>query len=140
MIPREIILHHSLTADSKTVSWSSIRRYHIETLGWNDIGYQWGIELVNEHYEIIMGRTCLENGAHTIGHNDTGIGICFVGNFDNTEVPPGQWQSGIRLVRWLMTTYHIRAADIRGHRDFAPYKTCPGAKFDINLFRLNVLS
>ena len=140
MIPNKIILHHSLTKDSKTDSWGTIRDYHVGMLGYRDIGYHFGIELVGSYYETLMGRSPLEDGAHTIGQNNSGIGICFVGNFDVDEVPPGQWQAGIRLVRWLMTTYHIKAADIYGHRDFASYKSCPGAKFDIDLFRLNMLT
>lgn len=140
MIPREIILHHSLTADSGTVSWGAIRRYHTDAMGWRDIGYHFGVELVGEDYEVLLGRTPLEDGAHTVGHNQTGIGICFVGNFDDDPVPAAQWLAGIKLVRWLMAAYGIPAKAIHGHREFAPYKTCPGILFDVDRFILDVLT
>lgn len=134
MLPSEIILHHSLTKDSKTVSWSAIRRYHVDEKGWVDIGYHFGIELVGDAYEILSGRMLNEPGAHTIGHNNTAIGICFVGNFDHELVPPLQWHKGVKLVRSLCEVFEIPTNQVYGHRDFAD-KTCPGVMFNLDAFR-----
>ncbi len=138
MIPKKIILHHSLTKDSETVSWGAIRRYHTETMGWTDIGYHVGIELINDHYEVLLGRMLNEPGAHTSKHNMDSLGICFIGNFDLHEVTPDQWQLGIRVVCSLCQIFGISPTQIYGHRHFA-HKTCPGLKFNVEGFRLQVL-
>jgi hypothetical protein len=138
--PLEIILHHSATKDSGTVSWNAIRRYHINECKWNDIGYHFGIEFMEDKgspegsYEILIGRTLDQDGAHTTGHNSKGIGVCFVGDFDLVQPPIGQWKAGLKLVRWLCKQFSIPHSNIYGHREFAP-KTCPGLKFDVNLFK-----
>lgn len=137
MVPVRIILHHSLTKDSGTVSWRAIRRYHVETLGWDDIGYHAGIELVGDRYEILIGRLMNERGAHTEGYNTGSIGICFVGNFDVDEVPPEQWNLGVKYVASLCDTLKIPVNEIYGHRDFAS-KTCPGLKFNLDGFKQQV--
>lgn len=140
MKPKRIILHHSATKDSGTVSWNAIRRYHIENNVWTDIGYHFGIEYVADpgdpkgSYEIMVGRTIDKIGAHTSGENYDSIGICFVGDFDAATVPEAQWQAGLKLVRWLCAQFGIVKEQIHGHREYAP-KTCPGKRFNIEQFR-----
>ncbi len=129
MKPKRIILHHSLTSDSQTVSWNAIRKYHIETNGWKEIGYHAGLELVGDHYEIFTGRMMNEKGAHCEGQNYDSIGICFVGNFDISEPPPEQWNVGVKLVACLCDILSIPPSMIFGHNDFNPAKSCPGTKF-----------
>jgi len=109
-----IMLHHSLTKDGATVSWQAIRRYHVETLGWKDIGYHFGIELIGSPspppspargegvlggYEILVGRPLDMEGAHCAaqGMNQKALGICFVGNFDEGPVPAQQWEKGVPI-------------------------------------------
>lgn len=137
-----IIIHHSLTKDSKTVSWQAIRRYHTKTLGWDQIGYHFGVELVDDHYEILVGRMFNEPGAHCIqqGMNRRSLGICIIGNFDYNPVPSAQWIVAACFTASLLMQFNLPVSAVRGHRYYAPYKSCPGKNFDMNLFREQVLS
>lgn len=139
-----IVVHHSLTADSETVSWAAIERHHIETNGWADIGYHAGIEIVASSkfsrfaYQALLGRpedqkaaACKEGDM-----NDVGLHVCCVGNFD---LAPPSIELVTRLVQRViepwMRRYSIPAERIVGHRDFAPYKSCPGMRFDLDVIR-----
>ena len=139
MNPKFIILHHSLTKDSETVSWQAIRHYHINDPKhkYNDIGYHYGIELVNDQHEILVGRMPNQSGAHCkqMGMNRMSVGICFVGNFDDGKPLPEMWVMGLRFVRGLMDIYQIPRQNIKGHRELCDYKSCPGFYFDLNKFR-----
>ena len=135
--PRYIILHHSLTKDSETVSWQAIRRYHVDTLKWRDIGYHFGLEFINDRHEILVGRMMNDHGAHTRegGMNRLSFGICFVGNFDLDKPSKEIWNMGLHFVRTLMDMFTIPRANVKGHRDFATYKTCPGLMWNMGNFR-----
>ncbi|MCT4507352.1 MAG: peptidoglycan recognition protein family protein [Tepidibacter sp.] len=128
--PNKIIIHHSLTKDSKTVSWEAIKRYHINNQGYRDIGYHWGIELVKNEYKVFKGREEWEVGAHTRGANTNSIGICLVGNFDNSEPPKEQLYKLIVLIKDIYSRYG--ELPIYTHNHFASYKSCPGRKFPFN--------
>ncbi len=136
MTPTHIVLHHSLTADSTTVSWQTIRKYHTQHLGWTAIGYQAGIEDINGTYEILMGRMLNQTGAHTRqnGMNRCSIGLCLIGNFDANPVPEKQWDLAVKLVASLCDVLSIPVANIDGHRHYARYKSCPGAQFSVVKF------
>jgi len=136
--PDTIILHHSLTKDGPTVNWQAIRRYHVYDLGWTEIGYNYGIELIGTGYEILLGRFEGTIGAHTIGHNTHSIGICFIGNFDKDSPDMAQWNTGVELCANIALRCHISVENIKGHNHYAPYKTCPGKRFDVDLFRNDV--
>jgi len=78
-----------------------------------------------------MGRMWDVAGAHTRGHNHNSLGFCFVGNYDVEEPPEGMLLVGAKVIGFWMRLYNIGIDDIYGHREFAPYKTCPGRMFDI---------
>ena len=140
MTPENIIIHHSSTKDSGTVSWQAIRRFHMTDCAWEAIGYHFGIESIQDmpwampHYEILFGRLPDQPGAHTKGRNHDSLGICCVGNFDSVSPLQEQWDLCLGLVRWLMAVYGIPRERVYGHRDFAN-KTCPGTYWDMEKFR-----
>lgn len=137
MNPNTIIMHHSLTKDSETVSWGAIRDYHLKK-GWDDVGYHFGIELVGKHYEILVGRTLDKDGAHCRGYNSDTIGICLVGDFDKDLIPQKQWKMALKLVTSLCKQFDIPAKRVHTHRYFNRNKSCPGSNFDLGLFRLQL--
>ena len=152
MTPRWIVLHHSLSLDRDTsLDWHSIRRWHVENNGWRDIGYHFGVELVQSQYEILVGRMPNETGAHCIhaGMNRKSIGICAVGDFD-TYLPSDLLLNTLqKFVLGLMSVLDIHPENVIGHRDAGlldgfdwrrnEYKTCPGKRFPLDEFKLSLI-
>ena len=138
MKPLKIIIHHSLTKDSGTVSWGAIRRYHTSPPPdgpadgpWDDIGYHAGIELVYTEFETFMGRSWDKAGAHCRGYNDQSLGFVFVGNYDFEPPPKRMLEAGAQVIALWMRLFDIPKDKIYRHSDFASYKSCPGIKFDL---------
>lgn len=138
-IPTKVIVHHSLTKDSGSVSWGAIRRYHTQTLKWAGIGYHVGVELVLSgqelNYEILMGRVWDRSGAHTRGQNSDSLSICFIGNYD--IIPPKKQMliTGARVIALWLRLFDLSIDDIYSHHHFNAYKTCPGTYFDMEYLR-----
>jgi hypothetical protein len=133
MSPTKIVLHHSATADSKTFSWSAIKRYHVETLGFKNIGYHAGVEFVDDDFFATIGRPWDMDGAHTIGQNHLALGLCFVGNFDSYEPDDEMLVVGADVVKMWMKLYGITLSAIHKHSEYAN-KTCPGTLFPYSKF------
>ena len=138
-IPHKVIVHHSLTRDSGSVSWGAIRRYHIQQMKWAGIGYHAGVELVlsgqEVNYEILMGRMWDKSGAHAKGHNTNSLGICFVGNYDIIPPPKKLLITGAKVIALWLRLFNLSIDDVYSHHHFNIYKTCPGILFDMNYLK-----
>jgi len=130
--PRRIVVHHSATVDGSTYSWGAIERYHTQEMGWRDIGYHAGIELIGGDFGCLFGRPDYLPGAHTAGHNTDTLGFCFVGNYDLLEPTDRMLRIAARrvLAPW-MRRFGLLIQDVHPHREFAN-KTCPGTKFSMD--------
>jgi len=117
----------------------SVRRYHMQTLHWSDIGYH---HLITRDGKVHKGRANSEVGAHCKGDNATSIGVCCVGKGNALPVGTGymnqaMWDGLLQLVGQLMAAYRIPVSRVVGHRERSSGreqgKTCPG--FDVAVVR-----
>jgi len=126
-----IVVHHSAT---ETGCARVFRALHRGINGWIDIGYHFviGNGTLSSDGEVESGRPVWAVGAHTRGHNEGSIGICLVGNFNNTAPTSRQMTSLTELLRKLMSDYDLSESDILLHRDASGCHTeCPGDKLTV---------
>jgi len=127
-VPARIIVHHTGGTDKNPLEDTShhtaaiIKNWHVNGLGWSDIGYHWVIE---KDGKVVAGRDERTEGAHTIGQNRSSIGICLSGNFDATLPTEAQTKSLAHLMERIMQQYNIAASEIHPHRDYSA-KSCYG--------------
>jgi N-acetyl-anhydromuramyl-L-alanine amidase AmpD len=127
-----IVVHHSATPTGNAAEFDREHRRK----GWDELGYHFVIDngLGGPDGRIETGSrwTAQKHGAHTGGtpnneYNDRGIGICLVGNFEETRPTAAQLDSLRRLVLHLARLYGIPSSHVIGHRDAPNAKTlCPG--------------
>lgn len=135
------IIHHSAgtnVSDNWPAIITSIWDFHVNSNGWNDIGYNWLIDPDGIIYE---GRGDNIRGAHFCGMNTSTSGICLIGDFTNIE-PTQQCIASLReILAWkscdinidpLESSLHEPSAavlpNISGHRDGCATQ-CPGNTF-----------
>ncbi|MDX2544284.1 peptidoglycan recognition protein [Streptomyces sp. WI04-05B] len=126
----------------------SIYRYHVESSGWRDIGYNFLVDRCGNIYEGRAGGVAKPvMGAHTLGFNTNSMGIAVLGTFVDSKPSKRAVGAIARLTAWKLglfggnpngKTYltsgggnlypkgkNVRLNVISGHRDgFAT--ECPG--------------
>lgn len=135
-----IAIHHSATPDDGGhKDTTAIRRYHKEERNWSDIGYNGLVESVDGEYQYVNGRGTETVGAHVKGHNGYLLGLCFVGNF-NQSVPNAEMiDTGASVLFNWMNNYDIKMDRIKGHREWAQNKTlCPGDRFPMDRLKREI--
>lgn len=134
-----IVLHHS---DHATGSYSQIDRDHREKLGTQGCGYHLvvgngsespdgQIEVASRWMEQKAGAHCRD--AKITAANDYGIGICVIGDMDETAPTAKQVEATQALVAYLQERYEISADHVVSHAAIAQTATsCPGKLFPVD--------
>ncbi len=139
---RGAVVHHTAgtndyTKEDVPVLLRGIYDYHVNSLGWDDIGYN---VLVDKWGRLWEGRYGgLEKavvGAHATGVNDETVGISALGNYDVTTAPPEMTASIERFLAWKLDVHGVDPTGtatingtqhdtIIGHRNVGE-TVCPG--------------
>jgi hypothetical protein len=89
----------------------SIYRYHVKSLGWRDIGYNFLIDKCGTIYEGRAGGvTESVRGAHTLGFNNASMGVAVLGNFSKKNPPKKATDAIAKLAAWKLGLYGVNAA------------------------------
>jgi len=118
----KIILHYTET-DMKGQTAALITDWH-KKRGFSTIGYHY---FIRRNGRVEVGRKESDVGAHCKGYNSESIGICLAGKNIFTKA---QFAALKQLLADLKKRYPN--ATLHGHREFNPFKECPG--FDYSAF------
>jgi len=117
--PTHIIVHHSAGFNESNDFAGVVEYYwdlHVNTNGWDDIGYNW---LIDANGVIYQGRPDNFQGAHFSCINENTVGICVIGDF--TTVTPTE-----EAITALTNLIGFEASE---HDNACSTTVCPGDSF-----------
>jgi hypothetical protein len=127
---RVVAIHHSASAVGGAARFDGWHR----AKGWDGVGYDFvvgnGTDTPDGAIETTFRWTEQRDGAHAKGWNDLAIGICLVGNFEETDPTPAQRASLVRLVRWLRRRFDVPRERVVGHGQLGDTQ-CPGKRLSV---------
>ena len=132
----KIVVHCSYTPASMDIGAETIRDWHVNDNGWDDIGYHY---VITRDGSVEKGRALGTPGAHVRGHNEDSIGICLIGGMtedkEHTDSNFTRWQWGALDALLSDLEGRFGKLDVVGHRDLDASKDCPC--FDVQAWVAN---
>lgn len=120
----EFIVHYGdgTTPKTEAQELSIIRNYdsYHASKGWGGIGYNLAVGPVTGN--VYEARGLNRVGAHTVGHNTSGIGVVLIGGAD---VLTEKAKTGLKEAYKIANNYAGKQLAVSGHRDHAD-TDCPG--------------
>ncbi|MGD9276637.1 MAG: peptidoglycan recognition family protein [Candidatus Pacearchaeota archaeon] len=124
-----IVIHHSGSLNS----YDAIKDFHVNTRGWEDIGYHW---LIDKNGKLLKGRSEEFIGAHCLGHNRNSIAVCMIGDFEFIKPTEKQMKTLIKFLKEKLEENNLYLKNILGHREVGEReKICPGKNINLNELR-----
>ncbi|MFP8944535.1 peptidoglycan recognition protein [Streptomyces fenghuangensis] len=110
---RAVVVHHTAESNSYTCDQApsvvrGIYAYHVKTLGWRDIGYNFLVDRCGRIYEGRKGgvdRPVM--GAHAYGFNAETTGISILGTYTDTAASTAALTSVARIAAWKLGQYGV---------------------------------
>ena len=106
-------VHHSGTGNNYSC-WQApsvmrgIYRYHVKSIGWRDIGYNFAVDKCGTIYEGRAGGVARPvQGAHTLGFNANSMGIAVLGTYSAHEPAGGPTTAIAKLTAWKLGLHGI---------------------------------
>ena len=135
---QHIVIHHTAAETGSVESIHRIHRQRKDSKGrpWRGIGYHFvignGKGMRDGMVEPTFRWTKQLSGAHAgiKKYNESGVGICLVGNFEKQPPTDAQLKSARRLISFLRKRYNIAADQIIGHGEIKN-TACPGRYFSL---------
>ncbi|MEU4770882.1 peptidoglycan-binding protein [Micromonospora sp. NPDC023644] len=113
-------VHYSAGPPSQTPR--QIQNYHMDSNGWDDIGYNF---LVDRDGRIYEGRGWQTQGAHATGYNTSHLGVCFIGRDGEATA---RTASAVRALYHYANRLCGRTLDKTWHGGLPGQSTqCPGS-------------
>lgn len=153
------VVHHADTPNTDSSDFGrtrvlNIQAYHMGTLGYCDIAYNFLIDRYGQIYEGRAGGIARAVvAAHAGGFNNGSTGVALLGTFTSEQPTGAQWDSLVSLLAWKLSVHHVNPSlgftttagsfsgsrfpagasvsmpnAIIGHQD-VDFTECPGAAF-----------
>ena len=115
------VVHHTAGANGYSRSESDdvvrgVYRYHVQSRGWSDIGYNFLVDRYGRLYEGRYGGiTKPVIGAHAGGFNSESFGVSLMGSFDGARPPKAMRRALRHLLAWKFDYHHV---NVLGSTDY----------------------
>ncbi|MES5822080.1 peptidoglycan recognition protein [Streptomyces sp. RG80] len=106
-------VHHTATGNGYRCSQvpsviRGIYRYHVSSMGWRDIGYNFLVDKCGKIYEGRAGGVAKPVlGAHTLGFNTNSMGIAVLGTFGASRPSSAAVKAVARLTAWKLGLFGV---------------------------------
>lgn len=151
--PKAVLVHHTVTRNDYTAAEApglirAVYRYHTQSRGWDDVGYNVLVDRFGTMYEGRYGG--FERGvvgSHTAGFNTGTFGVSLLGNYEEVDTPQPAVDMVARTGAWAYEHWgvnprdratlvsngspryaagrHVTVSTLSGHRDLG-ITACPG--------------
>ncbi|WP_229882193.1 peptidoglycan recognition protein family protein [Streptomyces alanosinicus] len=110
---KAVFVHHTASGNKYTCAEApsvirSIYRYHVDSMGWRDIGYNFLVDKCGTIYEGRAGGVAKAVlGAHTLGFNNSSMGVAVIGTYGTAKPPKAALTAIAKLSAWKLGLYGV---------------------------------